>query len=189
VLAADVFDSFLREFVREEWLNFHADTRDIATKAKTRSKDDGGDYSIAERAETVCKDLIIDDPVRIGALDLLVKWRNLVAHNADQTGRLSSERQKTLTNAAADISDKYSHLDITLALRNFSARRPPVPKEVTSLIAIATNFSRKLDQAAIQRVAFTSDKTILAAEEMLRQYFNHGLRAPGCCNSGPDRPK
>jgi hypothetical protein len=54
VLGADVFDSFLREFASEEWLGFAMETRAIATKAKTRPKEEGGAYSMAERAEALC---------------------------------------------------------------------------------------------------------------------------------------
>src|SRR5437879_4127744 len=51
VLGADVFDSFLREFASEEWLGFGIETREMATKAKTRPSDQGGEYSVVERAE------------------------------------------------------------------------------------------------------------------------------------------
>jgi hypothetical protein len=171
VLGADVFDSFLREFASEEWLGFGVETREIATKAKTRPGDQGGEYSVAERAEALCADLRLADPVRIAALDLLAKWRNVVAHSSDRSTRLTAERRRTLKDAASDIHDRYSHLDIALALKNFEGRKTPVPKEVTSLVAIAVNFSREIDEAAIRRSAPTADKMSTAAEQMLRVYF------------------
>jgi hypothetical protein len=65
VLAADVFDSFLRDFAREEWLNVDETTRNIATKAVTRSNDRGGEYSVAERAAALCDELKIDAPAKL----------------------------------------------------------------------------------------------------------------------------
>jgi hypothetical protein len=171
VLGADVFDSFLREFANESWLGFASETRDIATKAKTRHRDSGGEYSIAERAEALCGNLGLDDPVRIAALHLLAKWRNVVAHSAERPARLTASRRSTLNQAASEIHDRYSHLDVGLALRNFDAHKVPVAKEVTSLVAIAVNFSRTLDETAIKCAAPTPDKMSAAAEQMLLAYF------------------
>jgi hypothetical protein len=171
VLGADVIDSFLREFVSEEWLGFGIETQEIATKAKTRPSDQGGEYSVAERADALCADLGLADPIKIAALDLLAKWRNVVAHSSDRSIRLTAERRRTLKDAASDIHHRYSHFDIELALKNFEGRRIPVPKEVTSLVAIAVNFSRQIDEAAIRRSAPSADKMSAAAEQMLRAYF------------------
>jgi hypothetical protein len=169
VFGADVFDSFLREFAAEEWLDFAHDTRAIATKAKTRLG--GAEYSVAERAEALCAELGISDPVRIAALDLLAKWRNVVAHSSDRRPRLMKEGKGILLGAASEIEKRYSNFDIALALKNFENRKIPVPKETTSLVAVATNFSRQIDEAAIKRSASTSDKVAAAVEIMLRTYF------------------
>ena len=66
-------------------------------------------------------------------------------------------------NAKTAISERYKHLDIELALANFDNRRIPVAKEVTTLVAIAVNFSRALDEAAIRRAAGTPEKVTGAA--------------------------
>jgi hypothetical protein len=113
-------------------------------------------------------DLGLEDPIRIAALDLLAKWRNIVAHSSDRRTRLTAARRRTLTDAAAK---EYFHFDIALALKNFEGRRVPVPKEVTHLVAIAVNFSRQIDESAIRRAAPTPDKMFAAAEQMLREYF------------------
>jgi hypothetical protein len=178
VLGADVFDSFLREFASEEWLGFAMETQAIATKAKTRPKEEGGAYSMAERAEALCTDLGLEDPIRIAALDLLATWRNVVAHSSDRRTRLTADRRGTLTDAG---SREYFHFDIALALKNFEGRRVPVSKEVTHLVAIAVNFSRQIDESAIRRAAPTPDKMFAAAEQMLREYFrasSERARAP-----------
>lgn len=171
VLAADVFDSFLRNLVSERWLSFCNETREIATKAKTRPKHEGGDYSVAERAAFIGRDLGISEPVKISALDLLVKWRNNVVHDAEQSRRLRQTDEVTLRNAADHFRQKYSHFDIELAIRNFNAQRIPVAKEVTSLIAAAVNLARIMDEHAIRRMADSAEKLCIASEEMLRGYF------------------
>lgn len=178
VLAADVFDSFLREFAREEWLGFAPQTQDIACKAVTRSANDGGEYSISERAEALSVDLGLVEPIKIAALDLLAKWRNVVVHNSERSVRLKAERRRTLIDAKSEFNDRYSHLNISLALKNFEGRKMPVPKEVTSLIAVAVNFSRLLDETAIRRAAPTPDKMSAAAEQMLRGYFKASPERP-----------
>jgi hypothetical protein len=171
VFGADVFDSFLREFASETWLGFQTAAQEIATKAKTRPQDHGGAYSMAERAAALCVDLCLDDDVKIAALDLLSKWRNVVVHNSEGHSRLSADRRNTLIAAASEFHKKYSHLDIELALRNFESGKMPVPKEATSLIAVAVNFSRWLDEAAIRRAALSSGQMVISAEQMLRDYF------------------
>jgi hypothetical protein len=171
-----VFDSFLREFASEEWLGFTIETRAIATKAKTRPKEEGGEYSMAERAEALCADLGLEDPIRIAALDLLAKWRNVVAHSSDRRTRLTADRRRTLTEAA---SKEYFRFDIALALKNFEGRRVAVPKEVTHLVAIAVNFSRQVDESAVRRAAPTPERMFAAAEQMLRNYFR----------ASPERPR
>jgi hypothetical protein len=178
VMGADVFDSFIREIANECWLGFADHAREIATKAKTRHRDHGGEFSVAERAEALCNDLGIVDPIRIAALDLLAKWRNVVAHSSSRSPRLPTETRRILKDAAAHIHGHYAHLDILLALRNFESRKPPVPKEATTLIAVAVNFSRQLDETAIKRAAPTEDKVCVVAERMLCNYFSTSDERP-----------
>lgn len=47
----------------------------------------------------------------------------------------------------------------------------PVPKEATSLIALAQNLARKVDEAAIGRVASTPAKFESATLHLLGQHF------------------
>jgi hypothetical protein len=172
VLGADVSDSFLRDFATEEWLGFGVETREIATKAKTRPANQGGAYSVAERGEAICKELGLTDIIKLAALDLLAKWRNVVAHSSDDRSEgLSSKRKQTLIGAAAEIHARYSHFDIALAIKNFENRRMPVPKEATSLIAMAVNLARQIDEYAIKRSTATEDNMCSATEHMLRHYF------------------
>jgi hypothetical protein len=174
VLGAEVFDAFIRDIAIEDWLGFQKDAQDVATKAKTRPKAAGGDYSLAERADALCSDLGLENQqVRIAALDLLAKWRNIAAHAPDKSSRLAAERRATLLDDSTGICERYSHLDIGLALKNFENGKMPVPKEVTTLVAIAVSLSRTIDEAAIKRAAHTEDKMAFAAEHMLRSYFNN----------------
>lgn len=171
VLAGDIADSFVRRFACEEWLGFSSATREVATKAKTRPKSQGGDYSIAERATCICEELDIRDEVKIAALDLLTRWRNTVVHSGDRSRRLQAGHESILIDAALHFYEDYSHFDIELALKNFRAGSMPVPKEATSLIAAFVNLARALDKAAIRRAADTPDKICVAADSMLRSYF------------------
>jgi hypothetical protein len=113
--------------------------------------------------------------VKVAALDLFAKWRNVVAHSSERSARLVPERRTTLLEAASDIYDRYSHLDIALAIQNFESRKVPVPKEVTSLIAIAVNLSRQMDEAAIRRFAGTPERIPLVADRMLHGYFERSV--------------
>ena len=178
VLAADVFDCFLRDFAREEWLGFTPETQAIATKARTRPSEQGGEYSLAERAAAICNEMDIVEPIKVAAMDFLAKWRNVVVHSSDRRTRISNSTRDILTEAAAHFYAKYAHLDIGLALRNFDGRKVPVPKEVTTLIAIAVNFSRQLDKSAIRRVASNSDETAETANRMLLSYFRNSDERP-----------
>jgi len=175
-LAADVFDSFLREFATEAWLGFNSETQDVATKRKTRVG--GSEYSVAERAQALCDELELNEPVKIAALELLTKWRNVVVHNSERRTRVTAEGRATLREAAPMFREKYSHFDIELALKNFDKRKTPLPKEVTSLIAVTTNLSREIDSAAIKRAASTSDGVTEAAELMLKTYFQPSEERP-----------
>jgi len=170
-LAFDIFDVYLRDLTREGWLGFSNQTRNIATKAETRSSEDGGDYSLAERAETICAELELLDPPLVSALDLMAKWRNVVVHSDNRPPRVSPGTQGVLQGASQFYFDKYAHFRIDLALANFKNRKIPVPKEVTSLTAMAVNLCRSIDEAAIRRIASTSDGAESAAEVMIRDYF------------------
>ena len=85
-------------------------TQAIARKARTRPREHGGAYSLAERAQTLCGDLGITDPVRIAALDLLGKWRNMVVHSSERSIGLSSDNRKILLDARSHFYEKYAHL-------------------------------------------------------------------------------
>jgi hypothetical protein len=171
VLGADVLDSFLREFARQEWLGIPEDVRDMATRAKTRKREQGGDYSVAERAEALASEFGLHDATRIAAIDLFTRWRNVVTHTSERTVRGFENTRATLLLAKQDIGRDYRNLDIELALQNFDARKVPLAKEVTTLTAIAVNFSRALDEAAIRRAAGSSESIVLAADAILRAYF------------------
>lgn len=171
VLAGDLVDTFVRELASEQWLSFSDETVKIATKAATRTKELGGEYSVAERFEALCSDLKTSHVYEIAIIDLMVKWRNVVAHSADRTPRLGALNKSTLIAQASTISESHSHLDIGMAIANFEKRKTPVPKEITSLIAIAVNFCRKVDQAAIRRVAGTDRGMERSVDNILTRHF------------------
>lgn len=172
ILGADVVDAFLREIVCLKWLDFSDDCVNIATKAVTGAG--GAEYSFADRTRAICRDLSLDEETRIAGVDLLASWRNVVAHSNVRKAKLSKNTTDFLLENSQEIHENYSHLDIKLALENFGHRKPPVSKEVTSLLAMATNLCREIDQAAIRRVASTEDKMDKLVEQLLHDYFQNG---------------
>lgn len=172
-LASDVFDGFIREISREEWLTFATDARDIATRAKTRSKEQGGDYSVCERLGALLSDLGLEHGPALAAIDLFSKWRNIVAHQSERPVTLADWARELLLKSKDHFYEHYSHLDIALAIKNFEARNVPVSKEVTSLIALVQNVSRKIDETAIKRVAGSADAAEAVADKLLRRYFEN----------------
>ena len=166
----DIFDSFLVSLVKETWMGFSSKTVDIVSKAITRQGQ--GEYSLAERVSELCTDLKIDDPVRIAAIELMAKWRNVVVHGRDREVRLTDESKKALLAAKQEFHDEYSHLDIALAIKNFESKNVPVSKEVTTLAAIIVNFSRRLDEAAIRRAAGDEKSVQNATTILLKRYFS-----------------
>lgn len=157
-LAFDVIDQYLDDISREPWINLPDDVRSVATKAKTRASDQGGAYGLHERALAVANELGLHEPLHIALLELLAKWRNSSVHGSSRDGKLSDESRVSLQDEAA-IYEAYSHLDIKLAIANFTSKKTPVPKEITSLIASAQNLFRKIDEAAIKR-AFPTSKSL-----------------------------
>jgi hypothetical protein len=166
----DIFDSFLIGLAKEKWMGFSSNTVDIVTKAVTRSSQN--EYSVAERANELCIDLGIEDPVRIAAIELMAKWRNAVVHGGDREVRLTEHSKKELLSAKQEFYDKYSHLDIALAIKNFESKNVPVSKEVTTLAAIIVNFSRQLDEAAIKRAAGDEQSIQNVTTMLLKRYFS-----------------
>lgn len=170
----DVVDAFLRAFANEEWLEFDPQTVRIATKADTPKG--GAEYSIADRLQALLKDLELKDKLAVATAELFSRWRNAVVHQADRSNRLSHESKAALLNAKSHFYEKYSHIDIELALKNFESKNVPVAKEVTTLIAIMVNGCRLLDEAAIRRAAPDSKAMDRIAETLLRASFGSGTR-------------
>ena len=176
VLAADIFDQFLGSLAAEEWLGFSPKARDIATKAITRPKGDGGAYSVAERTTELLNDLGLQTSPAVGGLDLLSNWRNVVVHTKKRAISLGKDVNDLLINEKDHFYKHYSHFDIELALKNFYGRKSPVPKEATSLIAVVQNISRAIDEAAIKRVAGNSESIVNVTDKLLRGYFTDDER-------------
>lgn len=171
LLGADTVDSYLRNIVTLEWAGFSRETIEIVNKQNTKSG--GTAYSLSERVSALYSSLNLNDDFQSSALGFLGLWRNVVAHNeTERQNNLNEDIKRILLSKKDFIHDKYSHLDIELAIKNFEARNIPVGKEVTSLLAMATNFCREIDQALITRLANTEEKMICLTEKLLSSYFN-----------------
>jgi len=168
--AYDGFDSFIRAIVREGWLRFSPPTVEIATKSVT--KNGGSAYSMAERFDRIARELNITSPLDTATIELFAKWRNIIVHDRDDSTRgLSIASEDILSSSTDYFYTKYSHLDIKLALKNFADRKMPVPKEATSLIALAQNLARRIDEAAISRVASTPTDFEKATLTLVGQHY------------------
>jgi hypothetical protein len=176
VFAADVFDQFIREIAKQEWLDFSPNARDIATKAKTRAKNEGGDYSVAERVVALLSDLKVPIGPGVAAIELFSKWRNITVHSSEREYKLDTVMRKLLIKGKEHFNKHYSHLNIELAIQNFESRKTPVPKEATSLIAVAQNISRSIDEASIRRAAGTPQLVQKVADKLLMTYFTNSKR-------------
>ena len=175
VLVIDTFDEYLRRVAVEAWLRFPAATRDIATKAFTRAGNKA--FSIAERAEALCDDLGLADPGLLALVDLAASWRNDLVHADDARPVLASAIRAALETDAERIRREYAHLDVSQLLDNFDSGQAPSTKEATSMIAVVQNLARKIDAAAILRVARTETGVEETASALLASHFS--LRAMG----------
>ncbi len=80
---------------------------EVAAKTKTRPKSQGGDYTVAERADALCSDLAISEPVNVAALDdvndALQRFRRREAPNSTDVTTLvagSVRLMRTIDEAA-----------------------------------------------------------------------------------------
>jgi hypothetical protein len=168
----DVADQYISAVVQEQWLCFPDSVQKIATKAETRPAEKGGAYSLAERTKTVADHLnLIDTDLLLALLELLAKWRNATIHSDDRNLNLSPLTREALTKSKQYLYENYSHFDVDLALANFSKKKLPVAKEITSLIASVQNLFRTIDEAAIRKAAGTSFTVKDALYTMLREHF------------------
>ncbi|RYF31031.1 MAG: hypothetical protein EOO23_03725 [Comamonadaceae bacterium] len=167
-LAADVVDEYLTDLASETWLKFSAETNEILNKSKTRPSTAGGAYGLHERAKAAADELGLNEPIHSAMLELQAKWRNASIHSRDKEITLSDETAKTFDSKKKDIAKSFSNLDIDLAQRNFKAKQVPVGKEITSLIASAQNFFRKIDEAAVRRA--------LPNQGVVEEFFLKSLR-------------
>ena len=173
VLAADLFESYIREVALEDWLSYSKSAMEVAAKTKTRPKSQGGDYTVAERADALCSDLAISEPVNVAALDLLTKWRNVTAHTKDREIRLDEDRVKELVEGATALRTRRSSgFDVNDALQRFRRREAPNSTDVTTLVAGSVRLMRTIDEAAIRRAASTTQQMRAIAEAILRKHFD-----------------
>lgn len=172
VFAAEVFDSYLCGLANEEWAAISIATREIVLQTQTRKKKDGGGRSVAERAEALLAELGSQDPLKIAALDLLVRWRNLVAHDSKDSRSLHKTRIATLTKCADEFQSRQRPLNIVQALEHYDAGRPPLPIEVTTLIAFSVRLAQEIDVAVIARAVSTISKFEHTADFILKAHFD-----------------
>lgn len=166
--AVDALDVYVGSVARLTWLNFSKETVSVCTKAITRPG--GSAFSISERCEALCKELGLNEEVKILPLvTLAVRWRNALVHydGADfelpKKDRSALEADPTVLNKAA--------FDVRSAIEKFDQRKPPSLKEVTTLLAYIQDLCMSIDSSAIRRVAGTESSVEQILKDRLRTRF------------------
>lgn len=120
-------------------------TKSISVLPRFRSIKQGwtSDTPSAERLDQIASAILGKDDFLIAAGILLVSWRNLVAHD----GKLifHHDKKQILRKHETTIAENYKNLNIDCLLCHIVERRP-TQKDVSSLIAMAINLSRKVDK-------------------------------------------
>jgi len=172
VFSADIFDAYLRELANLPWLELPEETRAIVGKSKTRAKAEGGSYSTSERFDSLAAQFGFSQPSRMAAFELMVKWRNAIAHRTERPVTFTRERETQLLKLGSDKTTCRSQTEIEETLRDFMSRRPPKPNQVVLLVSNAVRLSRALDVLAIEQSTSTDQKMCAVADCILRSHFN-----------------
>lgn len=102
-----------------------------------------GDTSDAIKVDDIARPFMGDDYLISGAA-LLVHWRNRVVHRSSNA-KLTPGQKRALQANDAEIAEKYKGLSIDRLLCHFEEKRPTL-KDVSSLIAMCINLTRRIDQ-------------------------------------------
>lgn len=168
VYGADIFDTYLREIVEEEWLRFDPSTIQVA--GKRGSGPGGHDYSMRERTLKLMDDLgLKDEDAHAALLDLLAMWRNNVVHRSrGKIREMDTKVRLNIIESSEVLRKKYANIAISKTLEAFDRNSYPSRKDTTVLLAACQNLARRIDEAAIRRVL--PDE--LAVEELARCFLS-----------------
>lgn len=169
VAACDALDAFLVDIVNTDWMNFSAQTKDIATKATTQKG--GKEWSVGQRLDAICSELSLLFPSEIALANFANRWRNAVVHSTNARFDLDAGDRQALVSGNSLFSTKAG-FDINDALSHFDNKQNPTLKEVTTFLAFMQDLCRAIDQAAIKKAAPTNSKMEEILKANLRQFFS-----------------
>jgi hypothetical protein len=165
----DAFDSLLRDYGALAWFELPAELLEILQKSN--KKPDKSDWSISERSEKFFDFFGELRPIDLGLLELLVNWRNAFVHRRTSKFRLPRASEQ-IRQARTELATKYAQIDICKTLDSFENGKWPTLKEATTLLAIAQNIARSIDQALIGKFAGSTP----AVEKIARKELAIALR-------------
>lgn len=94
---------------------------------------------------------VLGDHYLASSTTLLAHWRNRIVH-PKSNAKLDGTQKRALQQAEEEISDKYKGLKVDCLLCHFEEGRPTL-KDVSSLIAMAINLSRLVDEKIASTLA------------------------------------
>ncbi len=135
IRAVDSVDVYLRDAVRKPAL---------VQSAEFRKELDSAGLSIFAKLQAAERQFKSLDPIPLAIVFLMVAWRNRSAHA--EADRDAPERHlEVLRSSRAEISARFSGLDVEMLLGGYDAMRPATFKEVASLINAAHHLVAELD--------------------------------------------
>lgn len=151
------------------WFEFPPELREILQKSIQKSGK--SDWSIPERCERLFDFLGKHYLIEIGLLELLVNWRNALVHRRTSKFRLPQASDQ-IRQAQAKLATQYAQIDICKTLDSFKDGKWPTLKEATTLLAIAQNLAKGMDEALIGKFASSAS----GVEEIARKELAIALR-------------
>lgn len=109
------------------------------------------------------------DPILIGMMEILVTWRNYIAHY-DIDNQIRESSWKILVEKADEIKAKFSGLDIIRLKKTWEQNNEFTFKETASLIKATQLFVEQIDGYIIQNLII--DEYV---EEIVERYFENKI--------------
>lgn len=87
--------------------------------------------------------------VYFSAIELLIAWRNVLIHDIEDDP-LGSEAVSVLRNNAKMLEVDHSGIDVNLTLENYSNKKEPTLKDISTLVSILLRYVSAIDEALIR---------------------------------------
>ena len=169
-LVVNAFDTLLRDYVDVDWLKLPLPLQEILRKAVT--KPGKVEWAIHERVQALLAHLEqTSDDDSLAFLELMVSWRNALVHSRKPRLHISEESSQLLQAKRDEFSKLYAGIDTIKTLENFKSKKWPTLKEATTMIAVAQNLARLIDEALIKK--YSGDRS--QVEEIAKKAISTAL--------------